>query len=506
MVLIGSITWSLTALPIIRNTLARIWKRAAVLAVMGVAEWRLKRIGYDWFYEQLIGEKAPKTPEHETARRFINLIRDINREQIWVSRAAGVIEPTLSSVIRDIYGAYIWSLGLGWLSWVALSPFLEAVIANPLRDSFYLKYRPTGPSRTMLEEWRKRDIITDAKAKEELARLGYADEYIELILKNLEAEISDSERKKVITEVVKAYKEGAITEAQAEAALSQLGMKKAQIDYVLMLKRYHDLIEAYKEKLKEPKDVTKEERRKVVNALLKAYIEDAIPRSVFEEELRKRNFTDEEIKELEKVKELYDKIEKHREELKPPKDVTKDEKRRLFTAILRALREDVISKEEGFDMLRNYGWTEDELKIIEDYLSVYDKIDEKRKAKEHVEERVEYYKEKELIRKIITQAITNYKEGYITQDKLMQILTSYGIPNVIADLLIKYADWKYQFDYYMDLEREIKEAYRKDLLTQEQAKELLSKIIVRPERIEAKLAYWTYQKLPKPKFKFPSLA
>ena len=65
---------------------------------------------------------------------------------------------------------------------VIIGTMLSASVGAPLRTQFNRMFRPTLPDDRDIEEWWRRGLIDDSKAKELLASLGYADEYIDNIV------------------------------------------------------------------------------------------------------------------------------------------------------------------------------------------------------------------------------------------------------------------------------------------------------------------------------------
>lgn len=91
-----------------------------------------------------------------------------------------------SSLFRSIS----FGLGLNWLTWIIFGQMFRAVIADPLERYYREKYRTTYPTRTMPEEWLRRGFINEATFLNEMRKLGYPEEYINLILRAAYREVS----------------------------------------------------------------------------------------------------------------------------------------------------------------------------------------------------------------------------------------------------------------------------------------------------------------------------
>ena len=71
-----------------------------------------------------------------------------------------------------------WSLGIGWLSWVAMGPGMRATIADPLEKYYNRLLRPASLTRETIQSLWKRNEINDEKFNDLLALQGYSDENI----------------------------------------------------------------------------------------------------------------------------------------------------------------------------------------------------------------------------------------------------------------------------------------------------------------------------------------
>jgi len=180
--------------------------RAGVVATAGVITTKsLEGINYDWLTESLgVPTRGRKEEEIERARRFIRTIQEVNKQQILVSNTIGALDPQIGRMVRDSYGAYIWSLGLGWLSWVALSPFLSEAVAAPLQRLYRKEFRNLRITRSLIERALKVGMISEDEARNRLAEMGYPDEDIDIILAMTRGEKRESTRDLARTSIVQA--------------------------------------------------------------------------------------------------------------------------------------------------------------------------------------------------------------------------------------------------------------------------------------------------------------
>jgi len=547
------------------RTIARLM---AVPIVLKTVVPKLEKIDYDWLVEAITGERPPvMVPEIEKGRRFIRMIRDINVEQVVWSAYAGAIDPWIGRIVRDIYGAYIWSLGLGWLSWVALSPFLGEAVAEPLREHYRRKFRTVKPTRTMIEDYLRTKLIDRAKASAELARLGYSDQWIDIILSRTQLKAKDKPRdklwamaidtfllggiasakfeeigfllekpnleirewielesriknlaktkekievleryressvKRLVKEVVQAWYEDALTEAEFRDFMFTLGMTELEIGIAKKLKDPWKRVKAARERLERKTETLIPEARRLLTALIRAYTEGALPQAKFIEELKKLGLTDEEIKFLLPLRELERMIEQHRESLKTRKQALTPEARKLLTALIKAYREGALPIDQFRTKALELGLTEQDIKFLIPLREIEQLIEKHRELKKGKQEEIEEWNIKEFKRALIRSLIRYYKEGFLSPAQLGRELEGLGLSPPMIELLKRRADLEYQYDYYRDLAKATTEAFEKGVITLEQLRALLARWIVRTERLDAIVSYEDYKILPRPEVK-----
>ena len=409
---------------------------AVLIAMDQIIQRRFGQISFDWLIEQLEGSPPPRgVPEIDKARNFVELIKNINLMQARMTIGASIISEKAAEAVARLSGSYIWSLGLGWLSWVALSPYLQERISAPLRKYYRKKYRTTDLTRSQVEEFYKRKVINAAKAKEFLTDLGYPDEYINYIMDNLNKEIYWDERRKAASSALTAYKYDAITEEEFDSFLKGLDFNDDEIKYLKKVKEMYDKIRKLKEGAEVKKDVTFDEKRRLLSELIKAYLEGAIPLSTFVTEAKEIGLTDEEIRYYQKIKEYHDTIKEFRRKLKEQEETSEE-----------AIKERYRSR-------------------------------------------------------VTTALIRAYKEGLMTRDEFKKRLEDLGYPPKAIELLMERADLEFTLDLFADHVKAAREAFRKDLITEEEFRKILSEYIKDPEKLELIISYEIFRKLPKPKAK-----
>jgi len=317
---------------------------------------RLEIIDYDYFVEKIIGEKPPtKVMEIERARGFVKMVRDINVEQAFVSSMISTMDRDLGRIARDIYGAYIWSLGLGWLTWVALSPFLREALAVPLTTHYREKFRTREWTRTELEELWKREVLTDEEVKEEMAKLGYKDNQITKNLESLELEVWKPLRDRLLRMALKKLQVGMITKESLMGMMKAWKFTDREIKAISLAEAEEVKAEEYERKEKEIEKEKREVRDKIVKALTELYEMKVLPTVDYSEELRLLDIEDEIIRAYEKG---YEKLRDLEKKIRLAKvKITRGD-------IIDVLKEKKIPIEDGRKWLKKMDYDDEEIDIL----------------------------------------------------------------------------------------------------------------------------------------------
>ena len=106
---------------------------------------------------------------------IVDLISGISILGTGLGKGGGGGELGLSMLFRQFY----WAIGLGWVSWLTLSPIITATVGDPLRQYYQAKYRTRNPTRGLLDEALRLKVIDWEKYYYWMAILGYHDELIQ---------------------------------------------------------------------------------------------------------------------------------------------------------------------------------------------------------------------------------------------------------------------------------------------------------------------------------------
>jgi hypothetical protein len=105
----------------------------------------------------------------------------------------------------------------------------------------------------------------------------------------------------------------------------------------------------------------------------------------------------------------------------------------------------------------------------------------------------------EVNRELITSASQLYREGFMSKEEFEGYLRKAGLSPSEIDMKIASEDLRYRYDYLKDLVTLAKEAYKKDIYTQEEMEGYLLYYGMQYERVKAISALEQLRKLPKPK-------
>ena len=137
------------------------------------------------------------------------------------AQVIGYTKP-FSSFVRSLY----FNLGLGWLTWAIFGDLIRATITQPMRTYYNELYRPEYLQRSQIDELYRRGFIDDDKAKEMYAKLGYRDEYIEMIMSIAQYYLPPSE-------IQEMFRRRIINEEKARELLTRFGVKGELQDWYI---------------------------------------------------------------------------------------------------------------------------------------------------------------------------------------------------------------------------------------------------------------------------------
>jgi hypothetical protein len=148
--------------------------------------------------------------------------------------------------------------------------------------------------------------------------------------------------------------------------------------------------------------------------------------------------------------------------------------------ILSLYRERLMSRDLAIARLRAKGYSEDDLSFL---LSLSEPKPEP----------------VEVNRELISAASQLYREGFMPKEEFAGYLRKAGLSPSEIDMKIASEDLRYRYDYLKDLVALAKEAYKKDVYTQEEMEGYLLYYGMQYERVKALSALEQLRKLPKPK-------
>jgi hypothetical protein len=148
--------------------------------------------------------------------------------------------------------------------------------------------------------------------------------------------------------------------------------------------------------------------------------------------------------------------------------------------ILSLYKERLISREVASIKLRAKGYSEEDLSFL---LSLSEPKPEP----------------VEVNRELISAASHLYREGFMPKEEFAAYLRKAGLSPSEIDMKIASEDLRYRYDYLKDLVALAKEAYKKDVYTQEEMEGYLLYYGMQYERVKALSALEQLRKLPKPK-------
>ena len=212
---------------------------------------------------------ADGTPEkaHEAAKNYMAINVGMNLASLSTSITAEALSFGFIKNLGRAIDAINWGMGLGWLSWIILGTPFRAAIANPL-DRYYRRkyhtaeltaaqvndlaikyqwpeeiwdswldklgydaemarlYKGTAYktlSLTQLKELWKLGVINETALLEGIKKNGYTLEDAKKVLQLITSEGIEEPKEASKSEIIRAYKEGLISEAEAKTALQDIG-------------------------------------------------------------------------------------------------------------------------------------------------------------------------------------------------------------------------------------------------------------------------------------------
>ena len=527
-----------------KNVLEPIWSQ-----VKGLGEWIFEHVTS--FYNTIIDRlkevsESLKKGDIGPMLEFLGTIGTLGFGATAITSVMGMKIMGTGIEVGEL-GSYIKDfINPSMISGIVLGVALGAAIETPARQYFNKLFRPEVPGAGDIKTYYLRGYIDEDTAKDFLSRRGYADDIIEAEMKSWEVipgvrdlitfvvrevikpeEFYDWAAKQGLnkywaenyweahwvlpsfSDLREAFWRGIITKDEFRKYVvwhdykpePRPGISKSDLDIMAELSyKLPGRIDARWMvrwgiiNLDELKDLTRaegihpdwidkvadaeylnqllDERTRVKSEYYSSYAKGYLDRKSLENKLREVKFIEDEIKYL-----LDAADEAKRRELI---DLTIDYHKELF-------KRGKITKTDFIKSLVSLGLDEGFVKRIADTLEArYIEIDIKDLTRD----------ERNAVR---SAALSLYKEGFMTKDQLRQKLKDLGYTDIEIELTVERADLEYNLDYYRDIINEVKQAYRKDLISDSDFIKILTSYGMRKERAEVLLEIEKFRKLPRPK-------
>ncbi|RKX61373.1 MAG: hypothetical protein DRP29_00570 [Thermodesulfobacteriota bacterium] len=223
--------------------------------------------------------------------------------------------------LRNLPHNISWSLGLGWLSWLALGTPFRIAFVQPAEDYFNWIYRPARLTAAQVVDAYRKRLISKRTFQTLMAQLGYNDDFMYILYSLEEKEFTDSVLRRLLAldwidleDVEEELKRRGYTEKRAKllARLLRDERKFDLIDKIVeeAIKRFQEGVireEELERYLKAARwseeerrllfaliELKKRERRQLTPAqIASAYKQGLLPRALAKERLIELGFTEE---------------------------------------------------------------------------------------------------------------------------------------------------------------------------------------------------------------------
>jgi len=230
----------------------------------------------------ILGDVEELTPEKgvENAQRFIVVNLAFQMQQ-WVLHLLGdMCSFGMFKSFKDLPNAIAWTYGIGWLSWIAMGPWFQRTIADPLRWHINKTWRPEIFTEDQAIKLWRLGILSSSQRDEILSYHGWSEEKIAQLIE---------------------LKEPAFTESELEQAWRWWGMRDSEAIKEIKRRGFGDARAKWKWNL-----IKEEKRRDIIEKIAKEagrlYKEGKISQRDLRDFLRQAGFKDDEISlEIEKL-------------------------------------------------------------------------------------------------------------------------------------------------------------------------------------------------------------
>jgi len=379
---------------LIREAIRRVISVTAYNILIQQAPKVMEEFKFDKFLEGVTGIKyKPEIEELRKAYDFTNFVYKGHKLLAETSGKASIIDPTVGSIVRAVGSATLWSYGIGWLGWVAMSPLLRIFIAEDLEAYAYKLWRTRRFTLAQLRDLWLKKVIPSAKLMDGLAERGFSDDKISELVSLWEIKEAEKEKELTKSEILRAFREDWIGKEDTKRLLMDIDYPEEVATWITNLHEH----------------LKKEEPRRLALTQLKKMWEYGI---IKEPEFRAR------LEELEFPPDAINRIvelTKYEFEVIRPKEEP-------IGLLGRILKRKVITFSYFIDRARKLGYSDE---AIRNYL-----LDVQA---EEVEE------ERKLTKENILKA---FRIGMIPHDVAISSLMEIGYPRNLAEFLVGLEEYK----------------------------------------------------------------
>lgn len=175
---------------------------------------------------------------------FVEFLKDYNLRIARRSIQAGILSTEAGNIASRLLSAIQWSYGFGWLSWVGMSPILNAVVANPANRALEAEFRYKDTPRSIVEGLYKTGAISEDELREYYRKEGYTDKAIKRFILDLDADMRKEKRELSRTQIIRAYKLGIFSKSFTIAKLEQLGYSSEDAEFIVNMAEMEESLDS----------------------------------------------------------------------------------------------------------------------------------------------------------------------------------------------------------------------------------------------------------------------
>ena len=433
---------------------------------------------WTWIYDMLIFYLGPeKEMNIEKAKKradlFVTILGDINLiagifDIIGTIEVFGTKLPfsAISRMVRNLS----WTYGLGWLSWLTLSPTVQYGIVE-WYDRFYKEYlKPEQPTRSVIQEMYRRKEIEKEEYEEHMGKLGYPQWLAEWYRIETMKQLS-------LSQLLELRQRELITDEEFDSYLRKLGYHSPEKEHIQKLRfklaTESTVKEAFKRRLILPEEYERLLKRYGYDGedleLIKETSYDLLGKETLDELLARGEISPGEY--IGRIKKLGYSDE-------DAELIIKTAYRTASKEAIRALMErGLLYEEEAREYLKKYGYDEEALELETKALTMG--------------------VEQSEMSSLISQAETEFSYGYLSEAELAEIYKYAGLPDNIIAIRLWRARLRLLDNINDQLKRYYIELYRKDKIDEAGLRDRLSGIIKSPELLESIIDYEIAHKMEK---------